>query len=42
MRPEAQVVAGYPPVMPSYQGVASEEQVVAMVAYLKALEAGRQ
>jgi len=41
MRPEAQVVAGYPSVMPSYQGVASEEQVVAMVAYIKALDQGR-
>jgi cytochrome c oxidase subunit 2 len=41
LRPEAQVVAGYPSVMPSYQGVASEEQVVAMVAYIKALDTGR-
>jgi cytochrome c oxidase subunit 2 len=41
MRPEAQVVAGYPSVMPSYQGAASEEQVVAMVAYIKALDQGR-
>jgi len=35
------VVAGFPSVMPSYQGVASEEQVVAMIAYIKALDAGR-
>lgn len=41
MRPEAQVVAGYASVMPSYQGVASEEQVVAMIAYIKALDQGR-
>jgi len=41
LRPEAQVVAGFPSVMPSYQGVASEEQVVAMIAYIKALDAGR-
>lgn len=41
VRPEAQVVAGYPSVMPSYQDVASEEQIVAMVAYIKALDAGR-
>ncbi|HET8612259.1 MAG TPA: cytochrome c oxidase subunit II [Sphingomonas sp.] len=41
MRPEAQVTAGYQPVMPAYQGVASEEQVVALVAYIKAMKAGR-
>ena len=36
MLPEKQVVAGYAPVMPSYQGIASEDQVVALVAYLEA------
>jgi cytochrome c oxidase subunit 2 len=40
-RPEAKVVAGYPSSMPSYQGVASEEQVVALIAYIKTLDAGR-
>ena len=35
LAPEKQVVAGYAPVMPSYQGVASEEDVVRLVAYLK-------
>jgi cytochrome c oxidase subunit 2 len=32
-------VAGYAPAMPSYQGVASEEDTVALVAYLKSLSA---
>jgi cytochrome c oxidase subunit 2 len=37
MRPEAQTVAGYPAVMPSYRNNASEEQVVALIAYMKAM-----
>jgi cytochrome c oxidase subunit 2 len=41
VRPEAKVVAGYPSTMPSYEGVASEEQVVALIAYIKALDANR-
>ncbi|HEU4959858.1 MAG TPA: cytochrome c oxidase subunit II [Sphingomonas sp.] len=36
MLPGQDVVAGYAPVMPSYQGVASEEDVVKVIAYLKA------
>ena len=33
--PQKHVVAGYAPVMPSYEGVASEEDVIRLVAYLK-------
>ncbi|WP_156678108.1 cytochrome c oxidase subunit II [Sphingomonas profundi] len=33
--PQKDIVAGYAPVMPSYQGVASEDDVVKLVAYLK-------
>ena len=33
--PQKDVVAGYAPVMPSYTGVASEEDVIRLVAYLK-------
>ena len=33
--PDKQIAAGYAPVMPSYQGVASEEDVIRLVAYLK-------
>jgi cytochrome c oxidase subunit 2 len=40
-RPEAKVVAGYQSTMPAYEGVASEEQVVALVAYIKSLDDGR-
>ena len=33
--PQKQIAAGYPPVMPSYTGVLSEEEVIRLVAYLK-------
>ena len=35
MLPEKDVVTGYDPVMPSYQGVASEDDVIRLIAYLK-------
>jgi cytochrome c oxidase subunit 2 len=35
--PQAQVVAGYDPVMPVFQGYLSEEQVFELVAYIKSL-----
>ena len=38
--PEKHVVAGYAPVMPSYTGVASEEDVIRLVAYLKSPKVG--
>ena len=41
MLPQKQVTAGYAPVMPSYQGIASEDQVVALVAYLQVKGQGR-
>lgn len=39
--PSKQVVAGYDNVMPSYSGIASEDQIVALIAYLKAQGNGR-
>jgi cytochrome c oxidase subunit 2 len=36
--PAAKVVAGYQPVMPTYQGQVSEEQLIALVAYLGSLQ----
>jgi cytochrome c oxidase subunit 2 len=36
MLPAQQVVAGYPPIMPSYEGRIGEEDVLALLAYLKA------
>jgi cytochrome c oxidase subunit II len=35
--PNKDVVAGYEPIMPSFKGVASEAQLVALLAYLKSL-----
>jgi cytochrome c oxidase subunit 2 len=38
VNPAARVVAGYQPVMPTYQGVVSEEQVIALIAYIESLQ----
>ena len=35
--PGAKVVKGFKPVMPTFQGLVSEEQVNALVAYVKSL-----
>ena len=37
LRPHAEVVEGYAPTMPSYEGVLSDAQVDALVAYLRTL-----
>jgi cytochrome c oxidase subunit 2 len=37
LNPAAKVVAGYPPVMPTFQGQLSEEQLVELLAYIKSL-----
>ncbi len=35
--PNAQIVAGYEPVMPSFQGHVTEEELVELIAYIKSL-----
>ena len=35
--PQQEVVAGYAPIMPSYQGQVSEEDLLALLAYVKSL-----
>ena len=40
--PNSQVVAGYDPVMPSYEGKISEDALFALIAYLKSLGSGAQ
>jgi cytochrome c oxidase subunit 2 len=42
--PTAKIVAGYKPVMPSFQGQLSEEQIMDLVAYVRSLgkQAGKQ
>lgn len=41
LNPPAQIVQGYAPLMPSYRGQLSEEQVADLVAYIKSLGAAR-
>lgn len=38
VNPAAKVVAGYQPVMPTYQGQVSEEQLISLVAYIASLQ----
>jgi cytochrome c oxidase subunit 2 len=40
LNPTARMVAGYPPLMPTYQGQVSEEGIAALIAYIKSLSGG--
>lgn len=37
LKPQEQIVAGYTPIMPSFQGVLNEEQVGQLIAYIESL-----
>ena len=37
LSPQAKIAAGYGPVMPTFQGVVNEEQMVQLIAYLKSM-----
>jgi cytochrome c oxidase subunit 2 len=37
LSPSAKVVKGFKPIMPVFQGLVSEEQLAALVAYIKSL-----
>ncbi len=41
LRPRAKVVAGFEPIMPSYEGQINEEQMIRLIAFLKALGPGQ-
>ena len=41
LNPQAKIVAGYPPIMPTFQGQVSEEQLLALVEYIRSLPPGR-
>jgi cytochrome c oxidase subunit 2 len=41
MQPAAKVVAGYQPIMPTYQGLIKEEELVELIAYIKSLKRGQ-
>ncbi len=38
LHPQAKLVAGYPPLMPTFQGLVNEEQVLALIEYIKSLQ----
>jgi len=37
LMPAAKITAGYQPIMPTFQGQVSEEQLLALVEYVKSL-----
>lgn len=37
LQPSAQIVAGYKPIMPTFQGQISEDQILEIIAYIKSL-----
>jgi cytochrome c oxidase subunit 2 len=42
LNPGAKVVAGFKPIMPTFQGIVNEEQLLSLVAYLKSLSQPEQ
>jgi cytochrome c oxidase subunit 2 len=42
LNPSAKVVAGFQPIMPTFQGLVTEEQLLELVEYIKALKAPTQ
>ena len=42
LQPGAKVVAGFKPIMPTFQGILSEDQLLALVAYVKSLSTPQQ
>jgi cytochrome c oxidase subunit 2 len=38
LNPQAKIVAGYQPLMPSFQGQLTEEQLIDLTAYIKSLQ----
>ena len=42
LTPAAKVTAGYQPVMPAFQGLVSEEQLLALIEYVKSLSTQRE
>jgi cytochrome c oxidase subunit 2 len=42
LTPSAKVVAGYQPVMPTFQGQVNEEQILALIAYIESLRVPTQ
>jgi cytochrome c oxidase subunit 2 len=40
--PQAKIVTGFGPIMPSFQGQVNEEQLLGLVAYIKSLSTAKQ
>jgi cytochrome c oxidase subunit 2 len=40
VQPSAKIVQGYQPIMPTFQGLVTEEQIVQLVAYIQTLRGG--
>ena len=38
LNPSAKVTAGFQPIMPTFQGLVTEEQLLALVEYVKSLK----
>ncbi len=37
LQPQAKIVAGFTPIMPTFQGLVTEEQLLQLIAYVKSL-----
>ena len=42
LRPQAKLVAGYQPVMPTFQGLVNEEGLMSLITYIKSLDQGNR
>ncbi len=42
LNPQAKLVAGYQPLMPTFQGLVSEESIMALIEYVKALQSSQR
>ena len=42
LKPRRKIVAGFQPIMPTFQGLVSEEQLLELIAYIKSLAAQPQ
>ena len=42
LNPGAKIVAGFKNIMPSFQGVVNEEQLLSLIAYIKSLQGSQQ
>ena len=39
LNPSAKITAGYQPIMPTFQGLVTEEQLLELIEYVKSLQA---